>query len=48
MYLSDFAENWRKGGYMCQDDTSEIISQLDHRSKVMIKNAKPPYMSIIG
>jgi len=29
-YLSDFAENWLKGVYMCQDDTCGIISQSDH------------------
>jgi len=29
-YLSDFAENWLKGFYMCQDDTCEIISELGH------------------
>ena len=28
-YLSDFAENWVKGVYMCQDDTCEIISLSD-------------------
>jgi len=29
-YLSDFAENWLKGVYMCQNGTCEIISQSDH------------------
>jgi len=29
-YLSDFAENWLKAVYMCQDDICEIISQADH------------------
>jgi len=28
-YLSDFAKNWLKGVYMCQNDTCEIISQSD-------------------
>jgi len=26
-YLSDFAENWLKSVYMCQNDTCEIVSQ---------------------
>ena len=29
-YLSDFAENWLKCVYVCQDDTCEIISQSDY------------------
>jgi len=29
-YISDFAETWLKGLYMCQDDTCEIISQSNH------------------
>jgi len=29
-YLSDLADNWLKGVYMCQDDTCEIISQSDN------------------
>jgi len=29
-YLSDFAENWSKVVYVCQNDTCEIISQSNH------------------
>ena len=45
-FLSDLAENWLKGVYMCQDDTCEIISQSDHPFKSYNQNA--PYMPILG
>ena len=33
IYLSDFAENWLEGVYMCQYDTCEIISLSNHQFK---------------
>jgi len=39
-YLSDFAGNWVKGVYMCQNDTSEIISQSDHPFKSYDQKSK--------
>ena len=47
-YLSDFADNWLKRVYMCQNDTyKSCLNQIIH-SKVTIKNANSPYMAIIG
>jgi len=42
-YLSEFAENWLKGVYMCQDATCENISLPDHP----FKNPNAPYLPII-
>jgi len=47
-YLSDFAENWLKGVYMCRmTPTKSFLTQTTH-SMVMIKNANALYMSLIG
>ena len=50
-YLSDFAENWLKGVYMClqgvhmyQDDTCELCSQWDHSLKSYKKSKCPIYV----
>jgi len=42
-YTADFAENWLKGVYMCQDKICEILSQSAHPSKLMIKNPNALY-----
>ena len=39
-YLSDFAETWPKGVYMCQDDTGEITSQSGHSFNSYDQKAK--------
>jgi len=46
-YLSDFAEDWLKCVYMCQNDTCEIICQSDHPFNSCDQKSNAPYMSII-
>ena len=52
--ISDFDENWLKGlrskvkGYLCQNDTCQIIPQSDHPFKSYDQTSKCSVMSIIG
>ena len=39
-YLLDFAENWLRGVYVCQDDTCNIISQSDYPFKSYDQTSK--------
>jgi len=47
-YLSDFAEIWLEGVYVCQDDTCEITSLSDHPLKSYAQRSNAPYTSIIA
>jgi len=47
-YLSDFAESWLKGVYMCQDATCEIISESDHPLNSYDQKSKCAIMPITG
>jgi len=40
--IADFAENWFKRVYMCQDDTFELLSLSDHSFKSYDQKSKCP------